>query len=121
MAKSQKKIPKKAAVKKTKHLERAALAALTTNLSAATDVTITFTSGLGQATASLFRKGLLINMQSISMSGVIHFSDVQPGDVVGINGVCTGSATININSITVPATPTNFGAGPFNVIYGVLG
>ena len=111
---------KKPARKKTQPLVRSSLVARSSALSAAADVEITFTSGLGQATASLFRKGILINMQSISMSDIIHFSDVQSGDVIVINGVCTGNAIIKINVSTAPTTPTNFTAGPFNVIYGVL-
>lgn len=75
------------------------------------NVTFTFTSGIGQATAVLFRKGVLINMQSISSSGVIPFSEVQAGDVISVNGVCTGSATVALNATTVPANPKNFNTG----------
>lgn len=75
------------------------------------DVTFTFTSGIGQATAVLFRKGVLINMQSISKSGNVNFSEVQSGDVISVNGICTGKAVIAINTPTTPATPEQFNSG----------
>jgi hypothetical protein len=75
------------------------------------DVTFTFTSGIGQATAVLFRKGVLINMQSISKSGNVNFSEVQSGDVISVNGVCAGKALVAINTPTTPVTPEQFNAG----------
>lgn len=75
------------------------------------DVTFTFTSGVGQATAVLFRKGVLINMQSISKSGNVNFSEVQSGDVITINGVCAGTSTVEINIPTTPGTSETFKAG----------
>jgi hypothetical protein len=75
------------------------------------DVTFTFTAGIGQATAVLFRKGVLINMQSISSSGNINFSEVQSGDVISVNGVCTGKAVLAVNTPTTPATPEQFNSG----------
>ncbi|MET0393937.1 MAG: hypothetical protein ABW019_12385 [Chitinophagaceae bacterium] len=74
-------------------------------------INFTFSSGIGQATASLFRNGVLINMQSISSSGAIGFSDVQSGDVTAINGICTGQAVISVSVPTTPATPKKFKAG----------
>jgi hypothetical protein len=79
--------------------------------SQAVDVTFTFTSGIAQATAVLFRKGVLINMQSISKSGNVNFSEVQSGDVISVNGICTGKAVIAINTPTTPATPEQFNSG----------
>lgn len=75
------------------------------------DVTFTFTGGIGQATSLLFRKGVLINMQSLSSSGNIRFSEVQSGDAISINGVCTGKAVIAISTPTVPDTPEQFNTG----------
>jgi hypothetical protein len=75
------------------------------------NVTFTFTGGLGQATAVLFRRGVLINMQSVSNSGTINFSNVQTGDVIAVNGVCSGRAVVAINTDTVPDTPEDFTAG----------
>jgi hypothetical protein len=75
------------------------------------DVTFTFTSGIGQATAVLFRKGVLINMQSISKSGNVNFSEVQSGDVISVNGVCAGKAVVAINTPTTPVSPEQFTAG----------
>jgi hypothetical protein len=74
-------------------------------------ITFTFTGGIGQATSLLFRKGVLINMQSISSSGTIQFSEVQSGDSISVNGVCTGSALIVIDTPTVPTSPQQFTAG----------
>ena len=74
-------------------------------------LTFTFTGGIGQATSLLFRKGVLINMQSISSSGNIQFSEVQSGDSISVNGVCTGSALIIIDTPTVPTSPQQFTAG----------
>jgi hypothetical protein len=74
-------------------------------------ITFTFTGGIGQATSLLFRKGVLINMQSISSSGSIQFSEVQSGDSISVNGVCTGSARIIVDTPTVPASPQQFPAG----------
>jgi hypothetical protein len=75
------------------------------------DVTFTFSGGIGQATSLLFRKGVLINMQSLSSSGNIRFSNVQSGDAISINGVCTGNAVIAINTPTIPTNPEQFNAG----------
>ena len=74
-------------------------------------ITFTFTNGIAQVTTTLFRKGVLINMQSISSSGNIKFSNVQTGDVISVNGVCTGQAHIEIDVPTTPETPSNFNPG----------
>ena len=74
-------------------------------------IAFTFTGGIGQATSLLFRKGVLINMQSISSSGNIQFSEVQSGDSISVNGVCTGSAIIAVDAATVPSSPQKFNAG----------
>jgi hypothetical protein len=75
------------------------------------NVSFTFTGGIGQATTLLFRKGVLINMQSLSSTGNINFSEVQTGDVISVNGVCTGIASLEINTPTTPATPEQFTSG----------
>ncbi|MBO9199368.1 MULTISPECIES: hypothetical protein [Niastella] len=75
------------------------------------DVTFMFSAGIGQATALLFRKGVLINMQSISSSGKIHFSEVQSRDSIAVNGVCTGTADITVNTPTIPESPLHFDEG----------
>lgn len=123
MAKASKKSKSKAkagARKKKAALMKNALVALPNINSTQANVNITFFSGIGQATISLFRQGILINMQSTSVSATIQFSDVQSGDIIVVNGVCTGNATVAIDVPTTPQTPTSFGAGPFNMIYGVL-
>ena len=84
------------------------------------DITITFTSGLGQATVSLFRMGIRVVTQTIKQSGDIHFPDVRSGDSLAVNCVCTGKVTITINASTDPPTPTTFSSGAFNTGYDVL-
>jgi hypothetical protein len=112
MATKKSKSSKPAAKKKsTKKLSVRSLVAVPTNLSQAADVNFLFKSGVGQATASLFRKGVLIDMQSISSSGTIHLSEVQSNDVISINGVCAGTADIKITVNTTPTTPDHFDAG----------
>lgn len=92
-------------------LAKAALVAVANTTSRPADVGAVFTVGLGQITATLFRKGVLINMQSISTSGNIHFSDVQTGDAISINGICAGKADITVSIATHPTTPEHFEAG----------
>jgi hypothetical protein len=96
---------------KSKKLSAKSLVAAASASSQQAEVSFTFTSGIGQATASLFRNGVLINMQSVSSSTTIHFSEVQSGDVISINGVCAGKATIAVNAPTTPATPEKFDSG----------
>jgi hypothetical protein len=78
------------------------------------NVIVVFTSGIGQLTASLFRNGMMINMQSVNASGTIFFSDVQSDDMISINGVCTGNASVTVSVPTNPATPQTFEAGPIH-------
>jgi len=107
--------PKKAT--KVKKLQKSSLIALAAATSAPADVSFTFNSGIGQATTSLFRNGILINMQSISSSGNINLSEVQTGDVISINGVCTGTVDIAINVSTTPGTPEHFITGLIMAVY----
>lgn len=95
----------------TPALTTAALVAESAPHSRQVGITFTFTAGIGQATSVLFRKGVLINMQSISSSGSIQFSEVQSGDSISVNGVCTGTAVIIIDTATIPASPQQFTAG----------
>jgi hypothetical protein len=119
MAKSAKKATAKPKPSTKTKTETMTTQALTTNAlvaeqaphSQAVDVTFTFTGGIGQATAVLFRKGILINMQSISSSGNVNFAEVQRGDVISVNGVCTGKAVVAINTLTTPTTPEPFNTG----------
>lgn len=78
--------------------------------SVAGSVSVTFNSGIGQITASLFRNGALINLQTISNDGSIFFSDIQSKDGISVNGVCTGTggADITVSVPTNPATPQHF-------------
>ena len=136
MAKNKKSSPKKAAAKKStsnkstvrkskrkstspgRRLKRSIpMVAAVQAVTAAADVNITFTSGVGQATASLFRNGVLINMQSISQSTTILFSDVQSGDGLAIVGVSSGNTTITISVPTSPRTPDRRPAGPIHRSY----
>lgn len=110
-SKPQKKAAKsKSAGKKktTLSIKKNALVAAATATSQPANINCTFTGGIGQVTATLFRKGAMINMQSISSSGVINFSDVQSGDAISVNGVCTGICEIRISIPTTPGTPKRF-------------
>ena len=89
-------------------LTKASLVAFSSVAPVSANIDVEFKSGLGQVTAVLFRRGVLINMQSISTSGAIHFSEVQRGDSIAINGVCAGDATIEINVPTNPESPERF-------------
>lgn len=100
-------------------LNEATLVANPSTQSRPANISITFLSGLGQATASLFRNGNMINMQTTSVSMTIQFSHVETGDIIALNGVASGSAKVDIDLNTTPATPTTFNAGAFNIIYGV--
>ena len=80
------------------------------------NINIVFTSGVGQVTCTLFRNGAMINMQSVSSSSTIFFSDVQSRDGISVNGVCAGTATITVSVPTTPTTPKNFTAGPIHTI-----
>jgi hypothetical protein len=104
----------------TKKISTKDLVARLSRASVSANIQITFTSGIGQATASLFRNGVLINLQSVSSSATIFLSDVQRGDTISINGVCTGNATIAVSVPTSPETPEHFAAGNINTGYDVL-
>ena len=111
--------PKTAAAKPAT-LSRGALVAQPSAVSKAADISVTFKSGLGQITSSLFRNGVLINLQSISSSGSIHFSDVQSGDAVSINGVCTGTADISVSVPADPESPQHFEKGNIHIGFDIL-
>jgi hypothetical protein len=80
------------------------------------NINCVFTGGIGQITATLFRNGAMINMQSVSSSSAINFSDVQSGDAISVNGVCTGRCDITISVPTTPGTPKRFN----RIIIGVF-
>jgi FtsZ-interacting cell division protein YlmF len=102
---------KKKAARKPKKLTRSALVATVTSTSQVADIDVKFFSGIGQITVSLFRNGVLINMQSISTEGVIRLVDVQAGDTMSVNGVCTAKARIECSLPTHPQTPQNYAKG----------
>ena len=84
------------------------------------NVDVNFSFGVGQLTASQFRKGALIDEQSITRSKIITLADVQSGDTISINAVSTGTADISISVRTSPATPEHFGSGNINTGYDIL-
>jgi hypothetical protein len=102
MAKSIKKKPAK------KSFTAKSLVALVDGVARPVNIHIDFFSGIGQITVVLFRNGILINMQSISTDGDIHFADVQSRDTIAVNGVCAGKCTITINTATNAPTPQSF-------------
>lgn len=90
----------------------------------AVNVAVAFYSGVGTATVALFRGGLLINMQTLTTSGSVNFSEVNQFDRITVDGVGTGTVdnatVISISVPTSPVTPTNFPAGEFHIGYLVL-
>ena len=76
-------------------------------------INVTFNGGGGTLSAKLYQKGTgaLIEQGAINHSGNIILNNSNSGDVVGINGVCSGSADIVINVGTNPSTPQHFNAG----------
>jgi hypothetical protein len=91
-------------------VSRSSLVAISNATSQIGTINAVFKNGLGQITAILYRKGVEINKQTISQSGNIIFSDVQSGDAVAINGVCSGSASISIDLPASPDSPITFNA-----------
>lgn len=93
-------------------------------VSVSANVGVSFFGGVGTATVALFRSGLLINMQTLTASGSVNFSDVAQFDRITVDGVGTGTGAnatvINISVPTSPATPTNFPAGEFHIGYIVI-
>ena len=123
MAKSSKKnLPKP--LKKKKEIlpkfTRSCLVAVPADDEKTADIQVEFTSGIGQVTAALFRNGVLINMQSISKSGAIHFSDVQSRDSVSVNGICSGNASVTLTVPSDPATPEFFSKQVIMTGYTIL-
>jgi hypothetical protein len=110
-SKPQKKAAKKKSAGKKKFtlsIKKAALVATVSANSQPANINCVFSGGIGQVTAALFRRGAMINMQSISSTGVINFSEVQSGDVITLNGVCTGRLDATISVPTTPGTPKRF-------------
>ena len=117
MAKAKKTAPKKKVLK----LSKASLITALSGTSVGADVNVEFKSGQGQVTAILFRMGLLINQQTIGSSGAIHFSDVQRGDAISVNGVCSGKAAISVSGVsTDPSTVQNFEAENIHSGFDIL-
>lgn len=77
---------------------------------------ITFSSGIGKLTAFLSRNGTLINMQSITRSSDIFFSDVKTGDGLALVGTGTGTTKISFTATTSPTTPETI-TGPVHRSY----
>ncbi|MGG9963674.1 hypothetical protein [Ferruginibacter sp. SUN106] len=87
-----------------------------------TTVTVTFTAGIGNLTATLFKHltGAIIGHDSVNTSGTIIFNNANTGDAISINGGCTGTVVINVDVSTDPATPVKFSAGNINFGFDIL-
>jgi hypothetical protein len=81
-------------------------------------VHVEFVNGLGTLTGTLFQNGTgsVIGHDSLNNSGNIVFNNAQSGDVIAINGLCTGSANISVDVATNPPTPVSFSEG--NIHFG---
>ena len=69
---------------------------------------VTFKLGAGHLEATLIHKGNVIESKEISDSGKIEFNTCEKGDIISLNGSCSGTATIDANRKTLPATPLKF-------------
>lgn len=72
------------------------------------DIDVLFTLGVGHLTATLIRKGTIIQSKELSQTGNIKFDNVVSGDIISLNGSCAGKARIETNRNTSPATPLEF-------------
>ena len=77
------------------------------------NIQIVFTKGLGQLKAELFRNGVNIACQKITISGTLPIPAAMPGDIISIDGICTGTASMTIDLQTSPVTPVTYEAGSF--------
>jgi len=84
------------------------------------NISILFTEGKGQLNIQLNRDGEEIANGSLQTSGTIPLADVQSRDVITLDGVCTGSAELNIDVPTKAATPTTYPDGNFNDTIRIL-
>lgn len=84
------------------------------------NIDVKFKTGLGMFVAKLFRKGKLVEAKTIEVSNIINFADVQQGDVISANGVCTGSVDVRIDVATDPPTPDHRDEGNFHLGYDIL-
>jgi hypothetical protein len=87
---------------------RLAAAPLTTS---AANIDVAFKLGLGHLTATLYRKMAVIARGNLTRSGRITFNDVESGDSIAIDGGCTGTAQLQIDVNTTPASPRNYPKG----------
>ena len=83
------------------------------------NLSVTFNSGLGHMEARLFRGGPLVDQGSLDQSGDIPFASVQSGDMISINGICSGTTVVTIAVPTDPATPISFPQGNFHHLFMV--
>jgi hypothetical protein len=80
---------------------------------------VTFINGLGSLTAKLFAGAAETDKKTIKKSGDIVFADAQTGNSISLNGNAAGTAVVEINRTTDPASPRNY-AGPINEILDIL-
>ncbi|WP_460554574.1 hypothetical protein [Ferruginibacter profundus] len=125
--KAQKKVPAKKSDSTVKPLLRGAAAAAIADVATPVagkpaTVTVTFTAGIGNLTATLFKHltGAIIGHDSVNTSGTIIFNNASTGDAISVNGACTGAVVINVDVSTDPVTPVKFSAGNINFGFDIL-
>jgi hypothetical protein len=74
---------------------------------------IEFDMGIGHLTATQYRDIAVIFKGSLNRTGTITFNDVEAGDVISIDGICSGTAKLDMDVNTRPSTPRNYTEGDF--------
>lgn len=66
------------------------------------NIGVEFKNGIGHIDATLIRAGATISGGSLRRTGTITFNNASSGDTISLDGVCSGTADLNID---VPITP----------------
>lgn len=72
------------------------------------NMNVEFDMGIGHITATQYRDTAVIFKGSLNRGGTITFNDVESGDAISIDGVCSGTAKLEMDVRTNPATPRNY-------------
>jgi hypothetical protein len=75
------------------------------------NVNVVFMLGLGQLNSRLYRGNSVIATGSVSASGTITYNGAISTDLIEIDGMCSGNATVTISVPTTNPTPQNYPAG----------
>ncbi len=118
--------PKKAVAKKSappKAIQggrQLSLLGFTSSTTGTADFKFEFFEGVATATVTLFRDGQIVDSQTVSDDGTLHFSDVRSRDTASVKGTCAGTGKITVSVDTRPASPTSLKAGKIIERYTIL-